>query len=39
VMYLEVISKEEIISFEIPTGAPRQYVFDANLNIKTVNYL
>jgi 2,3-bisphosphoglycerate-dependent phosphoglycerate mutase len=39
VMYLEVISKEEIVSFEIPTGAPRQYVFDDNQNIKTVNYL
>ena len=39
VMYLEGISKEEIVSFEIPTGVPRQFVFDVNLNIKTVNYL
>jgi 2,3-bisphosphoglycerate-dependent phosphoglycerate mutase len=38
-MYLEGISEKKIVSFEIPTGAPRQYVFDANLNIKTVNYL
>lgn len=39
VMYLEGISKEEIVSFEIPTGAPRQYVFDLNLKILSVNYL
>lgn len=38
-MYLEGISEKKIVSFEIPTGAPRQYVFDPNLNIKTVNYL
>lgn len=39
VMYLEGISKKEIVSFEIPTGMPRHYVFDENLNIKSVNYL
>jgi 2,3-bisphosphoglycerate-dependent phosphoglycerate mutase len=39
VMYLEGISKKEIVSFEIPTASPRQYVFDDNLNIKSVNYL
>lgn len=38
-MHLEGISEKEIVSFEIPTAAPRQYVFDAKLNIKTVNYL
>lgn len=39
IMYLEGIGKKEIVSFEIPTGLPRHYVFDANLNIKSVNYL
>jgi 2,3-bisphosphoglycerate-dependent phosphoglycerate mutase len=39
VMHLEGISKTEIVSFEIPTGLPRHYVFDANLKIKSVKYL
>lgn len=39
VMYLENISQEEIAHFNIPTGIPRQYIFDANLKIVEVNYL
>ena len=38
IMCLEGISKKEIVSFETPTGLPRNYVFDDNLKIKTVNY-
>ncbi|WP_264564274.1 2,3-bisphosphoglycerate-dependent phosphoglycerate mutase [Flavobacterium sp. N3904] len=39
VMYLEGIDQKEIVSFEIPTGSPRQYVFEGDLKIKSVNYL
>jgi 2,3-bisphosphoglycerate-dependent phosphoglycerate mutase len=39
VMYLENISPEEIAQLNIPTGIPRQYIFDANLKIVEVNYL
>ncbi|WP_255515647.1 2,3-bisphosphoglycerate-dependent phosphoglycerate mutase [Flavobacterium sp. ZT3R18] len=39
IMYLEGIGKKEIVGFEIPTASPRLYVFDSNLNIKSVNYL
>lgn len=38
-MYLEEITPEEIIKVNIPTGMPRMYVFDENLNILSVNYL
>jgi 2,3-bisphosphoglycerate-dependent phosphoglycerate mutase len=39
VMYLENISQEEIAHLNIPTGIPRQYIFDANLKILKANYL
>jgi 2,3-bisphosphoglycerate-dependent phosphoglycerate mutase len=39
VMHLERISKKEIVSFEIPTASPRQYIFDSNLKINSVDYL
>lgn len=39
VMYLENISQEEIAHLNIPTGIPRQYIFDANLKIVEVKYL
>lgn len=39
VMYLENISNLEIQHFNIPTGIPRQYIFDGNLKILDVKYL
>ncbi|MBC7525822.1 MAG: 2,3-bisphosphoglycerate-dependent phosphoglycerate mutase [Flavobacterium sp.] len=39
IMYLENISEEEISNFNIPTGIPKQYIFDENLNILEVKYL
>jgi 2,3-bisphosphoglycerate-dependent phosphoglycerate mutase len=38
-MYLENISPEAIVQVNIPTGTPRNYIFDKNLKIKSVNYL
>jgi 2,3-bisphosphoglycerate-dependent phosphoglycerate mutase len=39
IMYLENISQKEISNLNIPTGIPRQYVFDENLKILGVKYL
>lgn len=39
VMYLEKLSKEEIISTEIPTGEPKYYKLDTELNILEYKYL
>jgi 2,3-bisphosphoglycerate-dependent phosphoglycerate mutase len=39
VMYLENISVEEISNLNIPTGIPRQYIFDENLKILEMKYL
>ena len=39
VKYLENISDEDIISLNIPTGTPRVYHLDDNLNIIKVEYL
>lgn len=39
VMYLENINQEEISNLNIPTGIPRRYVFDENLNILEMKYL
>ena len=33
VMYIEKISEEDIPNYEIPTGIPIVYTFDANMNI------
>lgn len=39
VKYLENITEEEITHLNIPTGIPREYVFDSNLKILHVKYL
>jgi 2,3-bisphosphoglycerate-dependent phosphoglycerate mutase len=38
-MYLENISKVEIVKVNIPTGLPRLYNFDSNLKLISVRYL
>jgi len=38
-MYLEKLSKEEILQTEIPTGKPKEYIFDDNLNITGTKYI
>lgn len=39
VMYLEKMTPAEILKFEIPTGSPRLYELDAELNIQKAAYL
>ncbi len=39
VMYLEKMTPEEILKFEIPTGQPRLYELDADLNVTDKRYL
>jgi 2,3-bisphosphoglycerate-dependent phosphoglycerate mutase len=39
VMYLEKLSKEEIVGTEIPTGHPKYYMLDKDLNILEKKYL
>ncbi len=39
VMHLEKMAPEEILKFEIPTGLPRLYELDADLNILDKRYL
>jgi 2,3-bisphosphoglycerate-dependent phosphoglycerate mutase len=39
VMYLEKMSPEEILKTEIPTGAPRVYELNENLEIIRAYYL
>jgi 2,3-bisphosphoglycerate-dependent phosphoglycerate mutase len=39
VMYLEKLSKEEIVETEIPTGHPKYYLLDKDLNILDKKYL
>ena len=38
-MYLESISKAEIVTINIPTGLPRLYHFDKELNLISATYL
>jgi 2,3-bisphosphoglycerate-dependent phosphoglycerate mutase len=38
-MYLENISPEAIVQVNIPTGTPRNYDFDKNMKIISVDYL
>jgi 2,3-bisphosphoglycerate-dependent phosphoglycerate mutase len=38
-MYLENISSSAIEQVNIPTGTPRNYIFDENMEIVSVNYL
>jgi 2,3-bisphosphoglycerate-dependent phosphoglycerate mutase len=37
--HLEGVSDEEIADVNIPTGAPRQYVFDEHLDVASADYL
>jgi len=39
IMYLEGLSKEEILKTEIPTGSPKVYILDDELNIIETKYL
>jgi 2,3-bisphosphoglycerate-dependent phosphoglycerate mutase len=39
VMYLEKLSKEEIVETEIPTGHPKYYLLDNDLNVLEKKYL
>lgn len=38
-MHLEKMSSEEILRTEIPTGSPREYIFDDNLNVISAKYI
>lgn len=38
-MYLENISSQAIVQMNIPTGTPRNYVFDEKMKTVSVNYL
>lgn len=38
-MYLEKLNKEEILKVNIPTGKPRLYVFDDDMNVVEAKYL
>jgi len=38
-MHLEHISEDKISAVDLPTGVPRLYTFDAQLNLQTVAYL
>jgi 2,3-bisphosphoglycerate-dependent phosphoglycerate mutase len=37
--HLEAVSDEDIADINIPTGAPRQYTFDEQLNVVSADYL
>lgn len=39
IMHLEKLSKEEILETEIPTGSPREYVLDDDLNVLESRYI
>ena len=39
IMHLENLSREEILKTEVPTGKPRIYEFDADLNVVRAEYL
>ena len=39
VMYLEKLSEEEIVATEIPTGVPKLYILDKDLNVRDKKYL
>jgi 2,3-bisphosphoglycerate-dependent phosphoglycerate mutase len=38
-MHLDGVSEEAISELNIPTGMPRFYAFDADLNLLEANYL
>jgi 2,3-bisphosphoglycerate-dependent phosphoglycerate mutase len=39
IMYLEKLSPEEILKTEVPTGKPKLYEFDADLNVLSTDYI
>ena len=39
IMHLEHLSKEEILKIEVPTGQPKVYELDENLNILSTEFL
>ena len=39
IMYLEKLSREEILKTEVPTGKPKLYEFDADLNVLSTDYI
>lgn len=39
IMYLEKLSKEEILQTEIPTGKPKEYILDKDLNVIESKFL
>ena len=39
IMFIENLSKEEILKVEVPTGAPKLYEFDENFNLVSSSYL
>ncbi|MFW5704327.1 MAG: 2,3-bisphosphoglycerate-dependent phosphoglycerate mutase [Nanoarchaeota archaeon] len=39
IMFLEKMTPEQILEFELPTGVPRVYEFDKNMKIKKVYFL
>lgn len=39
IMHLEKFSKEEILETEIPTGSPKEYIFDDDLNVIETRYI
>jgi 2,3-bisphosphoglycerate-dependent phosphoglycerate mutase len=38
-MYLEKLSPDEILKTEVPTGKPKLYEFDADLNVLSNDYI
>jgi 2,3-bisphosphoglycerate-dependent phosphoglycerate mutase len=39
IMYLEKLSPDEILKTEVPTGKPKLYEFDADLNVLSNDYI
>ncbi len=39
IMYLEKLSKEQILQTEIPTGKPKEYILDDDLNVLETKYI
>ena len=39
IMHLEKLSREEILKTEVPTGKPKLYEFDADLNVLRTEYI
>ncbi|MBK8550384.1 MAG: 2,3-bisphosphoglycerate-dependent phosphoglycerate mutase [Ignavibacteria bacterium] len=39
IMYLEKLTPEQILQTEIPTGNPKEYILDDNLNVLETKYL